>query len=59
VNVCFDGPLNKRSMNVNYVILIENGYVFHDLCEGDVLRETMIANEKVVEETQNGCVSLH
>jgi hypothetical protein len=46
-------------MNVNYVILIENGYVFHDLCEGDVLRETMIANEKVVEETQNGCVNLH
>ena len=46
-------------MNVNSVILIENGYIFHDLCEGDVLRETMIANEKVAEGTQNGCVNLH
>jgi hypothetical protein len=39
VNVCFDGPLNKRSTNVNSVILIENEYVLHDCCEGDVLRE--------------------
>ena len=46
-------------MNVNSIILIENGYVLHECCEGDVLRGTMIANEKVVEGTQNGCVNLH
>jgi hypothetical protein len=46
-------------MNVNSVILIDNGYVLHDCCEGDVLRETTMANEKVVEGTQNGCVNLH
>jgi hypothetical protein len=59
VNVCFDGPLNKMSMNVNFVILIENGYVLHDCCEGDVLRDTTIGNEKVVEGTQNDFLNLH
>jgi hypothetical protein len=59
VNDCFDKCLNKRWMNVNFFILIENGYILHECCEGDVLRETMIANEKVVEGTQNGYVNLH
>ena len=27
-------------MNVNYDILIENGYVLHDFWKGDVIRET-------------------
>jgi hypothetical protein len=39
-------------MNVNFVILIDNGYVLHDYCEGDVLRETTMAIEKVVEGTR-------
>ena len=46
-------------MNVNHVILIDNGYVLHDCCEGDVVRETTIANEKVVEGTRNGYVNLY
>jgi hypothetical protein len=46
VNVLFDGPLYKRSMNVNFVILIENGYVFHGCWKGDVLRETMNARNR-------------
>jgi hypothetical protein len=54
VNVCFDGPLNKRLINVNFVILIEIGYVLHGCYEEDVLRETTIDNEKVVEGTRNG-----
>ena len=46
-------------MNVNFVILIENGYVLHACCEGDVLRDTTIGNEKVVEGTQNDFLNLH
>jgi hypothetical protein len=33
--------------------------VLHDCWEGDVLKETTMANEKVVEGTQNGCVNFH
>jgi hypothetical protein len=33
-------------MNVNYVILIENGYVLHDCWKGDVLRETTNAMKR-------------
>jgi hypothetical protein len=46
-------------MNVNYVILIENGYVLHDCWKGDVLRETTNAMKEMVEGTRNGCVNLH
>ena len=41
-------------MNVNYVILIENGYVLHDCWKGDVIRETMNAMKEMVEGTGNG-----
>jgi hypothetical protein len=33
-------------MNVNYVILIENGYVWHGCLKGDLLRETMNARKR-------------
>jgi hypothetical protein len=46
-------------MNVNSVILIENGYVLHDCWKGDVLRETTNAMKEMVEGTRNGCVNLH
>jgi hypothetical protein len=46
-------------MNVNFVILIENGYVLHDCWKGDVLRETTNAMKEMVEGTRNGCVNLH
>jgi hypothetical protein len=46
-------------MNVNYVILIENGYVLHDCWKGGVLRETMNVMKEMVEGTRNGCVNLH
>jgi hypothetical protein len=59
VNVWFDGPLYKRSMNVNYVILIENGYVLHGYKKGDVLRRYHECYENMVEGTHNGCVNLH
>jgi hypothetical protein len=34
-------------------------YVLHDYWEWDVLKETTMDNEKVVEGTQNGCVNFH
>jgi hypothetical protein len=33
-------------MSVNYVILIENGYVLHDYWKVDVLREAMNARKR-------------
>jgi hypothetical protein len=58
VNFLFNGPFFKRSMNVNYVILIENGYVLHDCWKGDVLIRDHGCYEKVVEGTMNGCINL-
>ena len=46
-------------MNVNSIILIENGYVLHDCLKGDVIRETTNAMKEMVEGTRNGCVNLH
>jgi hypothetical protein len=47
-------------MNVNFVILIENGYMLHACWKGDVLRETtMNVMKEMVEGTRNGCVKLH
>jgi hypothetical protein len=46
-------------MNVNSVILIENGYVLHNCWKGDVLRRDHEFYEKVVEGTKNGCVKIH
>jgi hypothetical protein len=59
VNALFDGPLYKRSINVNFVILIENGYVLQDYWKGDVLRHTANTMKEMVEERRNGFVSLH
>ena len=46
-------------MNVNSVILIENGYVLHDCRKEDVLRETTNAMKEMVKVTRNDCVNLH
>jgi hypothetical protein len=33
--------------------------MFHDFWEGDVLKETTIYNEKVVEGARSGCINFH
>ena len=33
--------------------------MLHDYWEGDVLKETMTVNEKVVEGARSGCVNFH
>jgi hypothetical protein len=46
-------------MNVNYVILIENGYVLYDCRKGDVLRETTNAMKGMDFETAKGCFTFN
>ena len=46
-------------MNVNYVILIENGYVLHDCWKRVCAKKDHEMLWKVVEGTRNGCVNLH